>query len=383
MDVFGWGGDPGERRHLIVELYGGRNITDGATVKSRSGPALKDPVVKLQLGSEKYQSDVVKQTMNPIWQQQFKFDITDISNAAVLVVTCEDHGITWNTFLGEVRVPIADHKDVSFEYSSQHWFALSNPKLRKKDGSPGEIALKIGTDQKGMVNKYMDGLDDRSVEDIYEEASVLAKESNESAHRSLNILYQTREIGSQTQGRLREQGMQIERMQGDMDTVHNNMAQSERKLRSIESVFGTLANQFTSSNNRSHKKKALADRKAVEMRKKADKTREKEKLKEWEATSKADKSNSRSRKRDQMIRRDPSVRQQMGVNEEEFYEYVDDTDRTLDQMDTVLDDLRGMATNIGTDLDVQNKRLDILHRDVSKAQPRIESAINRAGSIVK
>ena len=52
--------------------------------------------------------------------------------------------------------------------------------------------------------------------------------------------------------------VQIERMQGDMDTVHNNMAQSERKLRSIESPFGTLYNQFGKTSNRSHKKKALA-----------------------------------------------------------------------------------------------------------------------------
>merc|ERR1711907_655318 len=151
--------------------------------------------------------------MNPQWQQEFKFDITDISPAAVLVVTCEDHGITWNTFLGEVRVPIADHKDVSIEYATQHWFPLNNPKLRKQDGSPGEVCMKIGTDQKGMVNKYMDDMDDRTVEDIYEEANVLAKESNDSAHRSLNILYQTREIGGTTMMRLKEQGMQIERMQ--------------------------------------------------------------------------------------------------------------------------------------------------------------------------
>ena len=52
-------------------------------------------------------------------------------------------------------------------------------------------------------------------------------------------------------------------------------------------------------------------------------------------------------------------------------------------MDHVLDDLHGMAVEIGTELDVQNQRLDVLHRDVSKAQPRIEKAIGRCGAIVK
>ena len=61
--------------------------------------------------------------------------------------------------------------DVSIEYATQHWFPLNNPKLRKQDGSPGEVCMKIGTDQKGMVNKYMDDMDDRTVEDMYDNCS--------------------------------------------------------------------------------------------------------------------------------------------------------------------------------------------------------------------
>jgi len=52
-------------------------------------------------------------------------------------------------------------------------------------------------------------------------------------------------------------------------------------------------------------------------------------------------------------------------------------------MDSILDDLKSTALNMNTELDVQNKRLDILHTDVSRAQPRIEKAIGRCGAIVK
>jgi len=241
----------------------------------------------------------------------------------------------------------------------------------------------------------------------YAEATDLAKDSNDSAHRSLNILLSTREIGDQTLSKMKEQGTQIERMQGDMDTVHNNMAQSERKLRGIESVWGALFNTVTSSGNRSHKKKAAADRAAMKERKKGDERAHKASVKEWEKDRSAVRANSK--KRDNMIRPAASARAQMGESEEKFYEYVDDTDRTLgtllawpcpallcsalpsadqflrltDQMDSILDDLKSTALNMNTELDVQNKRLDILHTDVSRAQPRIEKAIGRCGAIVK
>ena len=49
-----------------------------------------------------------------------------------------------NVFLGEVRIPVAEHKDMSYEYAVQHWFPLFNPKHNKKDGSAGELGIKIG-----------------------------------------------------------------------------------------------------------------------------------------------------------------------------------------------------------------------------------------------
>lgn len=366
---------------IIVEVYGGRDVTDATTRKRREGPAILDPVLTLQLGEQKFKSEIIRHSSNPVWQQRFEFDIGSVSDSAVLVVTCEAAGTVWNSFLGEIRVPISDHKHVSIDFASQHWFPLQNPRLRKEDGSPGEIALKIGSNQKRMATKYSENLENRTVDDIYAEATELAKDSNESAHRSLNILMSTREIGDQTLSKMKEQGAQIERMQGDMDAVHNNMAQSERKLRGIESVWGALFNTVTSGNNRSHKKKAAADRAAMKERKKGDDRAHKAQVKDWEKDRSATRSNGK--KRDNMIRPTTTSRAQMGQTEEKFYEYTDDTDRTLDAMDSLLDDLKGTALNMNTELDVQNKRLDILHRDVTTAQPRIEKAIGRCGAIVK
>ena len=65
-------------------------------------------------------------------------------DSAVIVISCYHSGLVTNTFLGEIRIPIREHKDIALNLSSQHWFPLFNPKLSKKDGYPGELGMKIG-----------------------------------------------------------------------------------------------------------------------------------------------------------------------------------------------------------------------------------------------
>merc|ERR1712063_109879 len=157
-----------------------------------------------------------------------------------------------------------------------------------------------------------------------EEAAAIAMEGNRSAQRSLRLAEQTRDIQANTVMKLKEQGHQIERMQSDMDTIHNNMKQSERKLRSIESVWGSFANKVTSNRNSSYKKKAHQDRKILKNRKKDEHKNKKIKEAQWEEKRTADRKNSR-RKRDNMIQRDPGARGvEVGSQEEQFYAIIDD-----------------------------------------------------------
>lgn len=62
-----------------------------------------------------------------------------------------------NTFLGEVRIPVAEHKDIAYTFASQHWFPLFNAKSRKKDGGAGELGIKVGA-QGGDVSIMRDRL---------------------------------------------------------------------------------------------------------------------------------------------------------------------------------------------------------------------------------
>ena len=264
--------------------------------------------------------------------------------------------------------------------------------MRKKDGSCGELSLKIGTKTGSNSAKYTQNYDERSAEDIYQEANVLAKECNDSAHRSLNMLEQTREIGSSTLMTMKEQGAQIEKMQGDVDSVNTHMNYNDRKLRSIESVWGTFANKVTAGTAEQSRKKIKQDKKLIKQRKKDDKDLMKIKKKQWESRRTADKKNSGLN--DAMLKKQGGTRlragaypgsyaqgQEMGAEEEIFYEFVEDTDKTIDQIGYVLDDLKGLAIEIGTEIHEQNERLYTLNDQMGKVAPKISKATRRCHAI--
>lgn len=71
-------------------------------------------------------------------------ELENLRDSAIVEVICYASGMISDTVLGEIRIPIKDHAEVSYDYSVSHWFPLYNPKLSKQDGCPGEIGMKIG-----------------------------------------------------------------------------------------------------------------------------------------------------------------------------------------------------------------------------------------------
>lgn len=391
MSWFGFAEEEEEdpnRKLLVVELYGGREITDPKTRNRAEGPAHLDVFCTLVLGEMKFQTEIIKSSMHPVWQTRFEFPIDNCLDSAVLVLTCYHSGMITNSFIGEIRIPIVEHKDIAFDYSVQHWFPLFNPKLKKSDGSPGEIGIRVGAIGGDVLlttptGEYGEILDDRNAEEIYAEANIIALEGNRSAQRSLKLAEQTRDIQANTMMKLKDQGQQIDRMQNDMDTLHNNMKQSERKLRGIESVWGSVANKVTSSRNSRYKKKAHMDRKLMKKRKAEEEKNLKLKKAQWEDRKDHDKSASKQ-KRDNMIAKTPGSREvERGTQEEQFYQIIDDTDKQLDKLVGVLDDIKNISLDMGIELNEHNERLGALSVDVNKAVPRMDNAIKRSRVLLK
>jgi len=203
-------------------------------------------------------------------------------------------------------------------------------------------------------------------DEIYVEVNKFAKESISSASRALRLIELTREIGSGTMTKLKDQGRKITHMQGDMDTVHNNMKQSERKIRAIESIGGTVANSVTHSSNEPSKTRAKQDVQLMKTRCKED--------------TKLKRSNEIPRGRNLMIEVDSS--KPFGTNEEDFYRTVDNTEHILDKIGAALDDLKNIAIDMGSELNEQNDRLTNLDKEVSSAQPRLDKAVRRTRALV-
>lgn len=61
---------------LVRVVYGGRDITDATTRKRREGPAILDPVLTLQLGEQKFKTEIIRHSSDPVWQQRFELYVS-------------------------------------------------------------------------------------------------------------------------------------------------------------------------------------------------------------------------------------------------------------------------------------------------------------------
>jgi hypothetical protein len=77
-------------------------------------------------------------------------------DSAVVEIECFHSGVVSNQLLGGMRIPVSEHKDMSYDYAVQHWFPLINGKARKKDGGVGELGLKIGAVGGNVRNPLQD-----------------------------------------------------------------------------------------------------------------------------------------------------------------------------------------------------------------------------------
>ena len=199
--------------------------------------------------------------------------------------------------------------------------------------------------------------------------------ANAASRRCVKMAEQTREIQVNTMMKLREQGNQIERIQGGVETINGCMKQSERKLRGIESVWGSIANKMSSSKV-SNKRRVSQEKKLSKKRERQ--TAETQRIKQDRWENKKSERDFGRKKRDEMIQ--PVNRNAIvpGSQEEQFFKIVDNTDDQLNVLSHILDDIKMVSLDMGDELSIQTERLNDLDFQVRKALPRMENATRRA-----
>jgi len=97
-----------------------------------------DPYCVLFLERQKEKTRTVKRTLNPKWQAEFEFFVSD-PKASLEVSVFDWNRILSDELIGKVDIPVASLEDGK---KKEAWYQLEHKESKKKD-SPGEIRLTL------------------------------------------------------------------------------------------------------------------------------------------------------------------------------------------------------------------------------------------------
>ncbi|XP_019454953.1 PREDICTED: putative SNAP25 homologous protein SNAP30 [Lupinus angustifolius] len=207
------------------------------------------------------------------------------------------------------------------------------------------------------------GLENQSVQELENYAVYKSEETTNSVNNCLRIAEDIREDASKTLDMLHQQGEQITR-------THNMIVETEKDLSKGEKLLNNLGGMFS-------------------MPWKPKKTRE---IQGPVITAdKPSKKNIASKEDREKLglapvpkgRSAPTTPPNESAN---AYQKIDvekaKQDDALSDLSDILGDLKGMAVNMGSELDRQNKALDHLDADVDELNSRVKGANQRARKLV-
>ncbi|XP_020090459.1 C2 and GRAM domain-containing protein At1g03370 isoform X2 [Ananas comosus] len=126
---------------LIVQVIEARNLL------AMDSNGLSDPYAKLQLGKQRSKTKVIKENLNPTWNEEFSFRVGDLNDELTIYVLDEDKYFA-DDFLGQVKVSLTKVLDADNFSLGTQWYQL-HPKGKKlKNKDCGEICLTISLSHK-------------------------------------------------------------------------------------------------------------------------------------------------------------------------------------------------------------------------------------------
>ncbi|KAF3639337.1 C2 and GRAM domain-containing protein [Capsicum annuum] len=168
--------------------------------------AVEDSYVKLKVGKFKSKTRVLKNTRNPIWNEEFVFRVHDLEEELVISVYQhhDNSGIFSNVYgdlVGKVKIPVWSVTAEENQTLPPTWFSLQKPKSAKSvDKYCGKILLTVSlhgkgrdlsTDHVGYVNPTNDTSKEVEVTSIssqdFHGFAAHSKKSSEGKHLIKNI----------------------------------------------------------------------------------------------------------------------------------------------------------------------------------------------------
>ncbi|XP_009777545.1 putative SNAP25 homologous protein SNAP30 [Nicotiana tabacum] len=237
----------------------------------------------------------------------------------------------------------------------------SEPVLVTPDDDDFGTSSSSGTRNKNK-SKTQD-FDNMSMQELEGYAVNQAKETTSSVNNCLKIAEDIRQDGAKTLDTLHKQGEQIHR-------THMMAVDMDRDLSKGEKLLNNLGGMFSMpwKPKKSHDIKGPRTSKDDNYRGKESSANEREKL--GLSNGKKGKSASSTPPPESM-----NAMQQVELEKAK-------QDDALSDLSNILGDLKGMAVDMGSELDKQNKAIDDLDKDVEELNSRVKGANRRARQIV-
>lgn len=206
--------------------------------------------------------------------------------------------------------------------------------------------------------------DDMNIEDIQLRANQVTDESLESTRRMLTLVEQSQDAGVKTLTMLDEQGEQLKRVEEGMDQINKDMREAEKNLTELNKCCGLCVcpgkrpKNFDTSD---------AYRKA------------------W---------GNKDQGPDDVVSKQPQQAngQQQGAGAGQSGGYIkkitndareDEMDENLQQVGSILGNLKNMALDMGNEIDSQNKMIDRINDKAITNKDRIDEANVRAKKLIE
>jgi len=208
---------------------------------------------------------------------------------------------------------------------------------------------------------------DPTTDDLVEEAEEVVDDSYESSKRSLAIAENTRNLAAETLENLAKQGDQLRNIQGDIDSIDELQDQADKHMRGINSIGGALSNKFRWKGKRQDHVK------------KADKIQDQQKTQREIFEEEQEKQQKRTNRTQATRKKAPLANDREHKYEEDFsmlsgesQQKISETDKNIDRIGDLLDDMKLIALDMGDEIDDHNRRLELLNRDVDKQSYRMK-----------
>ncbi|XP_072284311.1 synaptosomal-associated protein 23 [Pyxicephalus adspersus] len=204
-------------------------------------------------------------------------------------------------------------------------------------------------------------MDDMSVEDIQLRANQVTDESLESTRRMLTLVEESQDAGVKTLTMLDEQGEQLKRVEEGLDQINKDMREADKNLTELNKCCGLCVCPG----------KRAKSFDAGEMYKKA-----------WG-----------SKDNDEVVSKQPrqinGQQQSAGGQSGPYIKKItndareDEMEENLNQVGSILGNLKSMALDMGNEIDTQNKQIDRINEKAISNKDHIDEANKRAKKLIE